>query len=151
MSSLHQRLVDAITAKLATVTTANGYFTDVGSAVLVHFPVEQQQNILPSVSFADTTSTWDFLNGMTYARRLTCEIVGVVAAGTATGVRAREVEADLVAALWNDGDRTWGGLCEYSEITESELLVAQREQAIGGARCSLEITFHHLVRNANLS
>lgn len=148
MNTVQQDLVDKIAGFLRTILVSNGFDTNIGEKVFVHLPVEVQVSRLPCCTVADTVSTWKWMNGLKYARESSVQVVGLVSAGQDAAKTARMCESDLVRALWNSGDRTYGGLCANCEIVETEIIVMQEKETVAGARAELVLTYDHLVKSS---
>lgn len=134
-------IVSAIAAKLGEITVANGWQTDIGALVFVWLPVELQQQKLPSLNLRDIAAEWELsARGQEYTKEQGFEVIAMVAAGQETNIYARNAIDDLVQALQNDGDRTWGGLAIETVITGTELIVTQPSKALGGVRVEFYVT-----------
>lgn len=145
MSSIQQQLVDAIIERLKLVKLANGYSTDVQDRnTFVWMPLELQATRLPSINLRDTSSTWEYPSDRLYYRNQSFEIVGMVTTtDSETHDAVRRLQSDLIIALYNEGDRTWGGLAEDTLITSSEIIVVQADKPVAGVRLVFETTFYH--------
>jgi hypothetical protein len=148
--TVYQNAVDAIVARLGTISKDNGYDTDAGKSVYVHMPMELQETKLPCISFYDRVSQWESPNAFVMKRALSCQVTGLISAGLDSAASARACESDIVRALWNNGDRTFGGAIDCLNISESELLVVQERETIAGVRMDFEVMFEHLAKDERI-
>ena len=79
MSSSRQQIVDALAARLATITKVGGYQTDAGANVFVWRKYQLMPAECPALLLQDTelTTNYNTVIGLS-EKRLTCEIVAVV-------------------------------------------------------------------------
>ncbi|HEX8117927.1 MAG TPA: hypothetical protein VF521_11705, partial [Pyrinomonadaceae bacterium] len=114
MAGKRQRIVDAVKARFATITVANGYQTDIGLKQTEWNPgprgADEDSDELPGHDIRDEDETADIpvKNAGTYTRFLEVVALGYVretADGAATTRKALE---DMIRAVGKDP--TWGGL-----------------------------------------
>ncbi len=108
MDNARQQIVDAVTARLQTITKANGYSLDIGTRV---FPWRKRPlavNEVPAICFEDGHAAMQTqtLGGTTsHSLEFTIDLF---VAGKTTATQARSGLADIMAALATD--ETFGGL-----------------------------------------
>lgn len=142
-ASIQQRLVDAIAKQLTTIKVTNGYNTDVPDYnIFVWMPLELQTSRMPSLNLRDLSCAWEDSSDGTYFRTQSFDVVGMLAGGEQTHVALRALQSDLIKALYNGGDATWGKLAQDTLIAESEIVVAQADQTAAGVRIAFDVTFY---------
>ena len=137
--SKRQQIVDAIDARLKTITTANGYNTDAGNNVFEwrSYPLDENSE-LPALVYRDTEEIESLAVGGYQLHTLTIEIEGyVVGANAARDLRA--LIADVIKAIGTD--LTWGGLAEDTRPVEESIEIDQEERKIAGAVIRIEIDY----------
>lgn len=140
MESVRQRLINAIDAKLRTVTIANGFETDMGNHVFHWKASDFSQSDLPLVEYRDVAC--DVVEGgpmglHTFA--LTMEVEVVTAGGSATPTEIRKAIADVYKVIGQDVQ--FGGLAINTEPTGDEIKVDQADRVIGGALIRFKVVY----------
>lgn len=142
--SLRQTLVSAIKTRMQTITTANGYETNIGNAVwnwktgiwtIAEFEAGGI-DIRDGKERIETSST-----GLTREdHHLTVDFVIMVGTGATTGVTVRKAIADVYKAIGTD--RKWGlTFVQTTWPVEVDMLVDQDEKIVGGAQIEIEVIY----------
>jgi len=134
--SVRSLFITALAARLATITMANGYATEVATvAVWRRYPVEPGET--PCLLVNDTSLERDHnrMIGMVH-NTLLVQIVAVV-----SGVdpdTARDMDADIIRCL-GDWD---SGLVDDALLTKTELMMEQYDKLVAAVRCVVTATYY---------
>ena len=144
--SKRQQIVDAVKARFALISVANGYLTDIGLKQTEHHPTAKSADPadeeLPAHDVrdeAEETQVSDRNSG-TYERRLRVTAVAELLEADATAANARKALADMIAAV--GVDPKWGGLARYSIPVDDEVTVDEEGQRVGAARLTFEVVYN---------
>jgi len=139
--SRRQQIIDALAARLAVITVANGYTTNAGARVYVWRLVPVVASELPCLLVADNEISRSFDSDVLIGHAVNFLTVDIVAAadGNTTASMARDMEADIVSCLsaWPNA----GGLADWLQIDKSQLLLEQHEQVTGAVRVTVVIRY----------
>ena len=138
MSTIRQSLVDALSARLKTITTVNGYSADLGVYEWLVTPLEEED--LPAVIFRDTSDILDTDEiGSRRKHELTFEL-DVATSETASADATRELLRDILTAIGTD--KTFGGLAYDTEPLTVSLEVSETDQRIAGGQIIIEVKYY---------
>lgn len=142
MGNQRQAFVDALRARLASISQESGYSSDIGLRVFDwRDPRGEnvQESELPCCGFADESSQITAMDSVTHEHALTVAIWAMDQGQNASEL-ARALEADVLKAIGTD--QTFGGVCHYFQPTSSmtELKVAGKRSA------SVRLTFEVRIR-----
>lgn len=137
--TIRANIVDALMARLKSLTTANGYNSNAGVRVYSWFPENLQlpTDQVPCLGVRDTSESIEEMREHT-EHRLSLDVVGVVSDGEATDVAARSLLGDIVKCLMEPTDRTLGGQCDSIAMTDGGTI--QLEQTTDGTRASVSLS-----------
>lgn len=146
--TIRAQIVAAIIAKLKTITTANGYKTELGSKVYEWGAPRLGAEDLPAAIVRDDTE--DLVSEYSNARHefiLTVEIEVLTAdAATAASIRAaRDFITDVYKALGQD--ITLGGLALDIKPIGNELAHEKAEKTVGGGKASYAVRYRTAAYN----
>jgi hypothetical protein len=140
-----QQIVDAVKARFAAVTVANGYQTDIGLKQTEWNPgpkgADPESDELPGHDIRDeleTTVVKDKNSG-TYDRELEIVVIAELREADATATLARRALEDMIRAV--GVDPTWGGLARRTLPVEDDINVDELGQQIGAARLRLKVEY----------
>ena len=138
MISARQNIVDAVAARLALISTANGYDSNIGGKVFVwrKTPVTLQET--PCICIFDTTADSSVLAYPKRDHRLTIAIECLVSDRT-TASQARAMANDIYKAI--GVDETFSGLALKSDLNGHEIEIAPAGDTTGAVKIMLEVTY----------
>lgn len=142
--SLRQKIVEAVTARLQTITTANGYQTNLGSKVFVWRLTPFQDSETPALNLFDRIDTIQKQTAGIWHHSLAFEIHIVTSAGTAPLETIRDqLIADVQKAIGVDRYWTVSGtrLAHDTDITSVEIGAAHGEKLEAQAKVLLSIEY----------
>lgn len=141
MSTVRQRLVDAIRASIGVISLKNGYSTDAGLSIHEWRDPETepiQDGEMPCIMIRDESGEVSDLDFNTSEHSMTLN-VSVVDQGDDAPRLARQLEGDAVKALGIDD--TFGGLCHYFQLSNSTTSVRQSGKRSAGIMLTFEVKF----------
>ncbi len=137
-SSVRQLIVDALIARLQTITTINGYETELGSNITEWRTEEWQESDLPGCDVRDPDESTE-VKGQHHYNTINFEIEAKVQSATAPDV-VRDVIADINKAIGTDP--TFGGLAYNVTPVENESIdFEKKDKSFGGVTMKLEISY----------
>lgn len=141
--SKRQLIVAAVGARLAEITTLNGYDTNLGAHVFAWRPLENQllgKEELPAVIYCDIAAH-PVDDGTIGAFRwmLDMQLDIYLADGANTATTARKCLSDIYRALGKD--ILWSGLANTTHQPEDELEINQEENIVGHVTVRFSITY----------
>lgn len=141
--SKRQQIVDKVKERLALVTTASGYQTDIGEKLTEWQLTAKDAGQLPGVDVRDgveeTVLPEGGKNSAVYERHLEFTVTAELAETTAGPANARKAEADIIKAV--GVDPTWGGLARRTLPVTGEVVMDPEGQRIGGARVVFRVEY----------
>lgn len=145
MPGKRQQIVNAIKARLAGITTANGYQTDIGLKQTEWNPgpkgADPEADELPGHDIRDEVEAAEVTNknSGTFDRALEIVVIAELKeAGPGAG-EARQALEDLIKAVGIDP--TWGGLARRTLPVEEDINVDELGQRIGAARLKFKVEY----------
>lgn len=141
MSTVRQRLIDAIRASLGVISIQNGYSTDAGLSIHEWRDPETepiQDGEMPCILIRDESGDVADLDFNTIEHSLTLN-VSVIDQGDDAPKLARALEGDVVKAL--GVDQTFGGLCHYFGLVNSTTSVRQSGKRSAGIMLTFDVKF----------
>ena len=139
--SIRQSIINAIDARLKTITIANSYETDLGRNVFEHRTTALGDSELPGINFRDVgcdVSEEDVAIGQ-HGYELIMEAEILVKEGSTTAVQIRKMIADVIKAI--GVDPRWGNLAVRTSPVSDSLKFEQSEKIIAGALLTFPIIF----------
>jgi hypothetical protein len=141
------QLVDKISARLALITRANGYQSDIGLKVSPWRKVPMDKHSIPGIIFRDEEAQMNNSNdhqeevpiGM-WEHRLKLP-VDIFFTGKVSASEARKALADVIHAIYSNGGDRWDGIAEYTDLIAHGIDVAQEGEAICGAQALFVIIY----------
>lgn len=138
LSSRRQRIVDQIKALLMTVTTLNGFKSDIGLSVFEWKSTDFQTTDMPGVDVRDPEEQVA-TRGSNHIYTLTIEIEAKVSASTSTN-QAREVLADIQTLMGSN--QNLGGLAHLVKPVDNELLAFEKgNNKLGSVLIRFEVEY----------
>jgi hypothetical protein len=145
MAGKRQQIVNAVKARFAAITAANGYQTDIGSKQTEWNPgpkgADPEADELPGHDIRDeieTTVVRDKNSG-TYDRELEIVVIAELREVDSTATLARRALEDMIKAV--GVDPTWGGLARRTVPVEDDINVDELGQQIGAARLRFKVEY----------
>ena len=138
MSTIRQQIVDALDARLQTITIANGYSADLGVYEWLVTPLEEED--LPAVIFRDTVDDIDTDEIGQRRKHDLAVTLDIAASSTASADAVRELMRDVLTAIGTD--KTFGGLAYNTEPLSASLEVSEADQRLSGGQIELEIKYY---------
>lgn len=145
MAGKRQQIVDAVKARLALITVANGYQTDIGLKQTEWNPgpkgADPESDELPGHDIRDEVETTNVenKNSGTFDRELEVVVIAEIKEATPTAANARRALEDLIKAV--GVDPTWGGLARRTLPVEDDINVDELGQQIGAARLRFKVEY----------
>lgn len=140
--SKRQQLVDALLARLTTITTANGYSCNIGANV-GEWVIRWERNQLPAATLKDAvllTEPPANRRSGTRERQLQCVIELSFDEVDGTPTQARAAIADVLAAVGTDP--TFEQKADGTERVSEALVVDDNLTWLSAAQIVLKIIFH---------
>lgn len=140
-----QQIVDAVKARLALISVANGYQTDVGLKQTEWNPgpkgADPEADELPGHDIRDEVETTNVKdkNSGTFDRELEIVVIAELKEEDATATLARRALEDLIKAV--GVDQTWGGLARRTLPVEDDINVDELGQQVGAARLRFKVEY----------
>lgn len=131
MPTKRQSIVDAVKTRLATITVANGYRTNIGQHVTEWLPDFWDSTLVPAVNFRDPKEVQQQLTPQQHDRRLSIELDILVVSGATTPADVRKAIADIEQAIQTD--RKWSNLAYDTDPVEDEIDFKRAGKLVGGA------------------
>jgi hypothetical protein len=145
MLGTRQQIVDAIKARFAGISVANGYQTDVGLKQTEWNPgpkgADPEADELPGHDIRDEveTAVIDNKNSGTFTRVLEIVVIAELREPAPGATLARKALEDLIKAV--GVDPTWGGLARRTLPVEDDINVDELGQQIGAARLRFKVEY----------
>lgn len=145
MPGKRQQIVDAVKARFALITTANGYQTDIGLKQTEWNPgpkgADEEADELPGHDIRDEVETTPVKdkNSGTYDRELEIVVIAELREPGPGATLARKALEDMIKAVGVDA--TWGGLARRSVPIEDDINVDELGQWIGAARLRFKVEY----------
>lgn len=145
MPGKRQRIIDAVKARFAGITTAAGYQTDIGLKQTEWNPgpkgADPEADELPGHDIRDEVETAAVKdkNSGTYDRELEVVVIAELKEDGAGASLARMALEDMVKAV--GVDPTWGGLARRTVPVEEDINVDELGQQIGAARLRFKVEY----------
>lgn len=142
MAGKRQTLWNAVTTRAATITTVNGYHTNVGADIRPWQLTPLEKTDIDCLLISDpreTEGASDNKNSAGFNRVLEFELKAFLSETTASPEKARLVEEDLIKMI--GVDETWGGLARRTQLGTSEIAVDEKGARIGGLDFQIRIEF----------
>lgn len=137
-----QVIWDKVIARLATITTGNGYQTNVGADIRQWQLTPLESTDIDCLCVSDPTESGDDgqdKNSAMFTRYLEINIKAFLAESTASPEKARKVECDLIKCV--GVDEKWDGLARRTSLETSEIAVDEKGARIGGLDFTMKIEF----------
>lgn len=140
MANKRQSIVDAVVARLKTITTANGYTLNIGSRVYDWRMNPARPAELPIIELRDGDAPIEIVNmDCDQSHRLHIDIV-VMTSGSDAASKARSGLQDVSRAIHTD--ITFSGLAKVFMPESTALEVQQDEQTLAAGRYSFSLTYY---------
>jgi len=138
--SIRKQIVAAVITQLETITTVNGYNTDVGNSVYEwrEYPVDESET--PCLIVADTECETVDEGGDIHDHRLTIEI-GIEVSGSSSAGDMRNVLADLNKAVGVGVEENWSNLAYNTEPVGDSTDMEHKERIFSDTIFQLVICF----------
>jgi|SRR6185436_758635 len=139
---LRQAIVDALIAKLKTIRTANGYYTELGANVFHYRSTTLQDEELPAVNVTDGDEAKgdQFSGNPPELNRLLDVSIDILLKEADQGIKAaRRGLIDCEKAIGSD--ITFGGLAYYTDYVGSNITQEQKTNIVTGAKLMIRVTY----------
>ena len=150
-ASIRQQIISAMVTRLGTITTANGYLTNIGNSVALWRTTEFEKWEMPSCSIADTQDTAEVSdlrpNGGHERHKLTVEILAVISDGDNTPATLEQARADIINAIGIDP--RWGGVAEWTTPSGDNKQISQKDKVFGAVKVTVTVSYRTLAWNPN--
>ncbi len=142
--TLRQRIIDAIDARLKTITIANNYKTDIKDAdgnpsVYAWEEFGLDDDRLPALVYKDVDEEPDQVTVDNVDNTLTVEVYALAIKGTTSEAKIREMISDVIKCV--GVDETWGNLAEFTLLPTAAIAVDQPEKKIFGAQVNFIVEY----------
>lgn len=141
--SIRQQIVEAVGARLQTITVNSGYQTDIGARATIWNVTPITSRELQGVDVRDITES--HVDKITRHTDHTLRIDAEVHAqrGTGTAAYVRNAIADITRAIGTDTHWTVDGipLALSTKILKDEMIVDKTDKIVGGAQVQIEIEY----------
>ena len=161
--SIQDQIMDAIATAAATITTGNGYKTDIGNKVFEWKTKgwSTEAGEMPGISFKDPTDSieWTKMRGngagvpggiWEHTLRIEFQVAIVLADAS-----SNEAVANKVRDAINDVYRmvrlnfNWGGLARWTRPVDHTIDLVEEEKTYGGGKVNIDIIFETLAFNTD--
>jgi hypothetical protein len=145
MPGKRQLIVDAVKARFAGITQANGYQTDIGLKQTEWHPgpksANPDDNELPGHDIRDEVerTVIENKNSGSYDRALEITVIAELKETTPGAPLARKALEDLIKAVGVDA--TWGGLARRTLPVEDDISVDELGQQVSAARLVFTVEY----------
>jgi hypothetical protein len=137
--SIRQQLIDKIDARFKTITTANGYKTNIGSHVYDWLGRELDDSELDALIYRDVLSEIEVGTIHEYSNQLRLEIEVKTKLASSTAKQVRKMIEDVYKAIGVD-DR-WSGLAIDTQPVSEMIDLQQYEEIMGSAMIVVAIEY----------
>lgn len=151
-NSIRQTVIDALKTRLATITTGNGYETNIGSNVKEWYTGDANDTYMPMINITDGNvdlrMDGDDLGGIRMGKErheIDCRLEIRLSNGTSTSTTLRKAIADVYKAL--GVDRTLGGLCKDLRPRTDTMSIDQQDKVIGTANVTISLFYETALLN----
>lgn len=152
--TIRQKIVDKLDLRLAAISVANGYNTELGSRPRAEWPTAFQEDELPAVGMFDLVnrSTQSIPREKRIPNALPLQVRLFLKRDT-TPAEARKMIADVMKAIITDPvsgqrDPTWGGLAIDTKPDEDGFIIPEGTFQIDGAAVGFTVEFYSEPFNA---
>ena len=135
MDSIRQLIINAVDARLKTITTANGYNHDLGFNVFEWRDTAISDAELPALIYRDISCETTYFE--THRHKLHMEVELIIKDISAGAVR--KMISDVLKAIGTDVQ--WSLLAINTHPEGDEMMIKQSEKVIGGAIVRFAIEF----------
>lgn len=145
MPGKRQQIVNAVKARFALITIANGYQTDIGLKQTEWNPgpkgADPEADELPGHDIRDEVETTVVKdkNAGSYDRELEIVAIAELKEADASATLARKALEDMIKAV--SVDPTWGSLARRTIPLEEDINVDELGQQIGAARLKFKVEY----------
>lgn len=138
-----QKIMDALSTRMATILTTGGYYTNIGAKVSTWRAKPYATAELPAINIRDLKETIEAREQpMAYHYRSLDVELQVVCNSATSDTTVRQMITDVEKAIGTDP--TFGGLAIDTEALGDEINVKQEENLISGATISIQILYRTL-------
>ena len=147
--SIRKRIMANVGTRLATITTANGYRTNIGNNVFEWKTNEWDTDEMMGVAYMDTSNAPEYLKmsstGGVFNNTLNVELTIATQIGSGGTTNAlvmasvRDAIADIYDAIRTD--TTWGGLALWTLPSGDDMGVDQENRTQAGANVKIAIVY----------
>lgn len=141
MTTVRQRLIDAIRASLGEIHLANGYSSDAGLSIHEWRDTQSEpfaEDELPCICIRDESGDVQDMDYDTSEHSLTLTVSALDQSDDAPA-KARALEGDVLKAF--GVDQTFGGLAHYFQLVNSTTEVRQSGTRSAGIRMTFDAKF----------
>jgi len=144
--SIRQDVINALKTRMATITTGNGYETNIGTYVKEWYTGDANSDNIPMLNIVDESvdirMEGDELGGIRMGKErhemdVTLEVR--LSNGTSTSTTLRKAIADIYKAMGTD--RTLGGILKDSRPRNDQIKIEQNDKVVGLANVSLSLFY----------
>ena len=141
MADKRQAIYTAVKTRFATITTANGYQTGIGSKVKEWQLTPLETADLDCLILNDPVESGEDedKNSATFTRYLEFEAKAVLSESSASPTKARQAQDDLIKCI--GVDEKWGGLARRTLMGDCELVVDKEGNRFGGIDFKFRVEF----------
>lgn len=141
--SKRQSIITALITRLGTITTANGYSTNLGNNVEEWQTFEADPSVADMIIVKDASCSLaegeeDDNSGDCWTRKLTVQVI-IITEGKTSAAKQRNGIDDVYRAIGTDD--TLGGLCEPIESEGDQTDIDRQAKTYGGTLITLGITY----------
>ena len=137
--SIRQQIIDKIDARFKTITTANGYKTNLGSHVFDWLDRELADSELDALAYRDVVNEIEPGTIHEYTNQLRLEIEVRTKNATTTAKQVRKMIEDVYKAIGTD-DR-WSGLATDTQPVSEIIDIQQYDKIMGSAIIAVVIEY----------
>lgn len=140
MTNARQNILDAVVARLKTITTANGYNLAIGSKVYDWRLSPLQPADLPAIEVRDTEGQielYDLAGGLIHRLNV---IIVVLASGITAAATVRKGLQDISRAMYVD--RTFGGKVKTFVPLSAAIEMQQEENLLAAGQYTCSMTYY---------
>lgn len=137
--SIRQQIITALDTRLRTITTANGYLTNVGQRVFDWLDRDLADTELDAIVYRDPANEISQETFSQVDNRVRVEIEVKTKSASTTAAQVRKLIEDVYKAIGID--ETFGGLAHEAQPVSENIDIQQADKIMGSATVVIEIYY----------
>lgn len=137
--SIRQQIITALDTRLRTITTANGYLTNVGQRVFDWLDRDLADTELDAIVYRDPANEISQETFSQVDNRVRVEIEVKTKSASTTAAQVRKLIEDVYKAIGID--ETFGGLAHEAQPVSENIDIQQADKIMGSATVVIDIYY----------